>query len=135
MKHPIPSIPRRKDGRHLIGTAGSCPLERFTGKEMVMRKLKTPLVYILAALTLPLLGTVAPAATVTVVQTFDFPDLPVETSATLPQKISDQGDLVGTVIDVNGASQGFIYRYRAGIFSAGIPRAKRHRALYSRPWH
>ncbi len=85
-----------------------------------MMKLKNQVVYILAVLTLPLVGTVAPAATVTVLQTFDFPDFPVETSATLPQKISDQGDIVGTVIDVTGAAQGFIYRPRAGIFSAAF---------------
>ena len=36
-------------------------------------KLKNPLVNILAVLTLPLVGTVAPAATVEVLQTFDFP--------------------------------------------------------------
>ena len=84
-------------------------------------KLKTSLAYILAVLTtLPLVGTVAPAATIEVVKTFDFPDFPVETSATLPQKISDQSDLVGTVIDVNGAAQGFIYRVRAGKFSAAF---------------
>ena len=81
-------------------------------------KIKNPLVYILAVLiTLPLVGTVAPAATITVLQTFDYPDLPSEIAATLPQKISDQGDLVGTVIDITGAAQGFIYKYRLGKFS------------------
>ena len=84
-------------------------------------KVKNPLVCILAVLiTLPLVGTVAPAATITVLQTFDYPDLPSEIAATLPQKISDQGDLVGTVIDISGIGQGFIYRYRGGKFSAAF---------------
>jgi YD repeat-containing protein len=76
------------------------------------------LAYILAVLTtLPLVGTVAQAATIEVVKTFDFPG---EGNATLPQKISDQADLVGTVIDVTGVAQGFIYRVRAGKFSAAF---------------
>ena len=87
---------------------------------MTVRKLKHPLVYILTVLALPVVGTVAPAATVTVLGTFDFPPLPVETTATLPQKISDQGDIIGTVIDVDGVTQGFIYRFRAGKFSAAF---------------
>ena len=87
---------------------------------MVMIKLKTPLVCILAVLTLPLLGTVASATTVTVLETFDFPNIPVATSGTLPQKISDQGDIIGTVIDVTGAAQGFILRFRALKFSAAF---------------
>src|ERR1051326_1906770 len=81
-------------------------------------KIKNPLVYILAVLiTLPLVGTVAPAATITVLQTFDYPG---EGNSTKPQKISDQGDLVGTVIDFTGIAQGFIYRYRGGKFSAAF---------------
>ena len=109
-------------------------------------KQKNSLIYILAVLTaLPLVGTVAPAATaaatpaasptpagipvatptptptaiptatIAVEQTFDFPGTP---TATLPHKISDQGDLVGTVIDANGKAQGFIYKYRLGLFSS-----------------
>ncbi len=85
-----------------------------------MTKLRNHLVYILAVLTLSLVGTVAPAATVTVLGTFDFPPSPLETTATLPQKISDQGDLIGTVIDVNGVAQGFIYRFRSSKFSAAF---------------
>ena len=80
---------------------------------------KNRLIYMLAVLmTLPLIGTVARAGTIIVLQTFDFPDFPIETAATLPQKISDQGDIVGTVIDVTGAAQGFIYKFRLGKFSA-----------------
>ena len=56
---------------------------------------KRSLIYILAVLiTLPLFGTVAPATTIDIIQTFDFPGSGV--TATLPQKISDQTDLVGT---------------------------------------
>jgi hypothetical protein len=84
-------------------------------------KPKTALVYILTVFTaLPLVGTVAPAATVTVLQTFDYPDFLEQTTATLPQKISDQGDVVGTVIDVTGAVQGFIYKPRTARFSAAF---------------
>jgi hypothetical protein len=83
-----------------------------------MKKPKTALVHILAILTsLTLVGTVAPAATITVLQTFDFPG---DGNSTLPQKISDQGDIVGTVIDSTGVAQGFIYRSRAGKFSAAF---------------
>jgi hypothetical protein len=77
-------------------------------------KVKISLVYILAVLTLPLVGTVAPAATIEVLQTFDFPG---EGNATLPQKISDQGVMVGTVIDVNGVAKGFFYKPRIFRFS------------------
>ena len=62
---------------------------------------KRSLIYILAVLvTLPLFGTVAFATTIDVFQTFDFPG---EGCSTLPQKISDQTDLVGTrIVAVNG---------------------------------
>ena len=85
-----------------------------------MMKLTRPLFYILATLTLPLAGTVAPAASLTIVQTFDYPDFIEPTAATLPQKVSDQGDLVGTVVDTTGAVQGFIYKVRLGRFSAAF---------------
>jgi YD repeat-containing protein len=81
-------------------------------------KLKNRFVYIIAFLiTLPLLGTVAQAQTLTVVQRFDFHGCCVTPTATLPHKISDEGDLIGTVIDVSGKAQGFIYKYRIGKFS------------------
>jgi cell division septation protein DedD len=82
-------------------------------------KLKNRLVYILAVLiTLPLVGTVAQAQTITVLQRFDFHGFGVNPTATVPHKISDQGDLIGTVVDVSGKQQGFIYKYRLGKFSA-----------------
>jgi hypothetical protein len=77
------------------------------------------LVYFLAVLiTLPLVGSIVPAATLTVLQRFDFHGFGVTPTATLPQKFSDQGDLTGTVIDIDGKTQGFIYKYRLGKFSA-----------------
>jgi hypothetical protein len=82
-------------------------------------KPKNRLACILAVLmTLPLVGTVAQAQTITVLQRFDFHGYGVTPTATLPQKFSDQGDLTGTVIDVSGKAQGFIYKYRLGKFSA-----------------
>jgi hypothetical protein len=81
-------------------------------------KPKISLVYIFAVLiTLPLVGTVAPAATIQVLKTFDYPG---EGNATLPQKISDQGVVIGTVIDVNGVATGFFYKFRLGKFSDPI---------------
>ena len=51
-------------------------------------KAKNLFIHILAVLiSLPLIGTVAQAATIEVLETFDFPG---EGNATLPQKISDQ---------------------------------------------
>ena len=77
---------------------------------------KRSLIYILAALiTLPLFGTVAPATTIDVFQTFDFPG---EGSSTLPQKISDQTDLIGTTISaVNGKVKAFVYKVKKQKFS------------------
>jgi hypothetical protein len=81
-------------------------------------KAKTPLVYILAILTaLPLVGTVAPAATLTIIQTFDFPPSIEAINATLPQKISDQLDLTGTVIYLTGRTRAFVYKIRIEKFS------------------
>jgi hypothetical protein len=78
-------------------------------------KIKNSLVCILAVLTaLPLIGTVAPAATIEVLQTFDFPG---EGNSTMPQKISDQGVIVGTVIEVDGVTGGFFYKPRIQRFS------------------
>src|SRR3954452_18560138 len=72
-------------------------------------KLKNRLGYILAALiTLPFFGSVAPATTIDLKQTFDYPGGNV--TATLPQKIEDQTDLVGTVITADGTTSGFIYK-------------------------
>src|SRR5215510_13670112 len=61
-------------------------------------------------------GTVAPAATITVLETFDFPGTG---NNTLPQKINDGGLIVGIVIDSAGVSKGFL-RARSGNFSAAF---------------
>ena len=88
---------------------------------MAKMKPENRFVYILAIVTATsFLGTIAPATTLTVLQRFDFPSQNnhrVATAATLPQKFSDQGDIIGTVVDVNGTSKGFIYKYRLGKFS------------------
>jgi hypothetical protein len=76
------------------------------------------LIYILAALiTLPLFGTVAPATTIDIIQTLDFPG---EGTSTLPQKISDQIDLIGTTISADGKVKGFIYKVRKQKFSPSL---------------
>jgi hypothetical protein len=60
-----------------------------------------------------LAGTVAPAATITVLETFDFPGTG---NNTLPQHINDNGLIVGIVIDSAGVSKGWL-RGRSGNFS------------------
>ena len=76
---------------------------------------KRSLIYILAVLiTLPLFGTVAFATTIDIIQTLDFPG---EGSSTLPQKISDQTNLVGTTISANGEVKAFVYKVRKQKFS------------------
>lgn len=65
---------------------------------------------------LMLAGTVAQAATITVLATFDFPGTG---NNTLPQKINDGGLIVGIVIDSAGVSKGFL-RARSGNFSAAF---------------
>jgi YD repeat-containing protein len=84
-------------------------------------KLRSSFVYLFAIVTTTaLVKTLAPATTLTVLQRFDFPSQNnhrVPTAATLPQKFSDQGDIIGTVVDVDGTSKGFIYKYRLGKFS------------------
>ncbi len=77
-------------------------------------KLKNTLVYTFAVLTLPLTATIAPAASIQVLQTFDYPGIG---NSTLPQKISDQGVIVGTVIEGSGAVGGFFYKPRIERFS------------------
>ena len=93
---------------------------------------KRSLIYILAALiTLPLFGTVAPATTIDVIQTFDFPGA----TATLPQKISDQTDLIGTAIFVRRDSEGLYLQAAQAQVQPRVRSAFRYRALYSRPRH
>src|SRR5262245_58141249 len=87
-------------------------------KEITIMRVSRPLLQILAGLVaLPLVGAVAPAATIEVLEVFDFPG---PGRLTLPQKINDAGVVVGVVIDsVSGAARGF-YRQRSGQFSAAF---------------
>src|SRR5438552_13375860 len=83
-------------------------------------RLKNRLVYILAILiTLPLLGTVASAATLQVLRVFDYGGH-ANVLATQPQKVSDQSDIVGTVTQLDGTVQGFLYKIRDGRFSSAF---------------
>ncbi len=77
-------------------------------------KIKNTLVYAIAVLTLPLTATIAPAASIDVLQIFDYPGIG---NSTLPQKISDQGVIVGTVYQGNGDVGGFFYKPRIQRFS------------------
>ena len=113
------------EGASLLCARGRI-LRRFSAKDLLEKKgpmkLKKRLIYILAVLiTLPLVGTVVQAQTITVLQRFDYPsnlNHHVAITATQPHKISDEGDAVGTVVDVSGKQQGFIYKFRLGKFSA-----------------
>src|SRR4030095_11459526 len=75
-------------------------------------------VYIIASLVaLPLVGSAASAATIEVLETFDFPGVG---RLTEPQKINDPGDIVGAVVDAaTGETRGF-FRGRNGQFSGGF---------------
>jgi hypothetical protein len=79
--------------------------------------LKNRLVYILAVLTFLFGGTVAPAATLYLLRVFDYGGH-ANVAATLPQKVSDQSDIVGTVINLDTTVQGFLYKIRADRFSS-----------------
>lgn len=82
---------------------------------MKARHLFVHIVAVLVAL--PLIGTMASAATIEVIETFDFPGVG---RLTQPQKINDNGDIVGTVIEATtGESRGFLRR-RNGHFSGGF---------------
>jgi hypothetical protein len=81
-------------------------------KEITIMRARHLFAYTIAALVaLPLVGTAASAATIEVLETFDFPGVG---RLTEPQKINDQGDIVGSVVDTaSGAIRGF-YRGRGG---------------------
>jgi hypothetical protein len=79
---------------------------------------KNWLVYILAILiTTPLVGTVASATTLQLLRVFDYGGHATGAS-TQPQKVSDESDIVGTVINLDGTEQGFLYKIRAQRFSS-----------------
>src|SRR6185503_9302254 len=88
---------RKRDQRRLRWNALKNSLRLFRRKYSMQPK--RSLIYILAGLiSLPLFGTVATATTIDIIQTFDYPG----GIATLPQKIEDQTDLVGTFITPDG---------------------------------
>src|SRR5438477_9216798 len=68
----------------------------------------------------PLMGTFAQQASnafsIQVITTFDYPGTG---NSTLPQKISEKGDIVGEFIDSSGVVRGFV-RFSDGSFSAPI---------------
>ena len=68
----------------------------------------------------PLMGTFAQQAansgSIEVITTFDYPGTG---NSTLPQKINERGDVVGTFADSSGVNRGFV-RFSDGSFSAPI---------------
>ena len=83
-------------------------------------RLKNRLVYIFAILiTTPLVGTVASATTLQLLRVFDYGGH-ANVAATQPQKVSDESDIVGTVIQLDGTVQGFLYKIRDGRFSSAF---------------
>src|SRR5207248_5122078 len=68
----------------------------------------------------PLMGTFAQQASnafsIQVITTFDYPGTG---NLTLPQKITEKGDIVGEFIDSSGVTRGFV-RFSNGSFSAPI---------------
>jgi hypothetical protein len=74
---------------------------------------------LIALLALPVLGAFAEtpeAFSVQLITTFDYPG---SGNSTLPSKISDLGDIVGTYSDLSATRRGFI-RFRNGNFSPPI---------------
>src|SRR5438876_11626691 len=88
---------------------------------MSIMKPKHIFISILAVLfVFPLMGTFAQQAansgSIEVIMTFDYPGAG---NSTLPQKISERGDVVGVFIDSNGVTRGFV-RFSDGSFSDPI---------------
>jgi hypothetical protein len=84
-------------------------------------KPKQILISILAVLfVFPLMGAFAQQAansgSIEVITTFDYPGAG---NSTLPQKISERGDIVGVFVDSTGVTRGFV-RFSDGSFSAPI---------------
>src|SRR5205823_9756086 len=82
-------------------------------------KIKNCIVCLIALLALPVLGAFAGAPAglrVQLVSTFDYPG---SGNSTLPQKVSDSGDIVGTYFDLSLIGRGFI-RLKNGNFSAPL---------------
>ncbi|PYK36564.1 MAG: hypothetical protein DME60_14585 [Verrucomicrobia bacterium] len=96
--------------------------QKKTKKSQLHRIMKTKnsiVCCLIALLALPVLGAFAetPAGFgVQLITTFDYPG---SGNSTLPQRISDSGDIVGSYIDSSLVERGFI-RFRNGNFSAPI---------------
>jgi|SRR5436190_10906971 len=74
---------------------------------------------LIALLAVPVLGAFAEAPagfSVQLISTFDYPG---SGNSTLPQQISDLGDIVGSYFDLSLVERGFI-RFRNGNFSAPL---------------
>src|SRR4030095_6431717 len=86
-------------------------------RKIITMKPKQLFVHILAVLfAIPLAGTIAPGATIDVIETFDYPGALL----TQPQKVSDLGVIAGVFVDAaTGATEGF-YRSRGGRFSGPV---------------
>jgi hypothetical protein len=76
-------------------------------------KIRNLFVHLLAGLIALPLVRVAPAATIELIETFDYPGTG---NATLPQKLNDQGLVVGVVVDTAGVTRGFL-RSRNNVYS------------------
>ena len=103
-----------------IGQLGIVPLPRLRFRNGIM-KLKHIFNIILAVLfVFPLMGTFAQQASnafsIQVITTFDYPGVG---NQTLPQKISEKGDIVGEYIDSAAVTRGFV-RFSDGSFGAPI---------------
>jgi hypothetical protein len=101
-----------------IGVLG---MEHSTKEAISIMKPKQIFISILAVLfVFPLIGTFAQQApngfSIEVITTFDYPGTG---NSTLPQKINERGDIVGTFLDSTGVSRGFV-RFSSGSFSAPI---------------
>jgi hypothetical protein len=96
-------------------------LENSTKETINIMKPKRIFISILAVLfVFPLIGTFAQQASnsgsIEVITTFDYPG---PGNSTLPQKITEKGDIVGEFIDSTGVARGFV-RFSDGSFSAPI---------------
>src|SRR6476660_3907128 len=124
-----PSASRNTKTGHIeIRQLGIVPLphRRFrygnsTKEEISIMKSKQIIISILAVLfVFPLVGTFAQQASnafsIQVITTFD---LPGTGNSTLPQKISERGDIVGEYIDSSAVTRGFV-RFSDGSFSDPI---------------
>src|ERR1043166_617895 len=84
-----------------------------------MNRMISTVYFIAALLAVPVLGVFAeqPATlSVELLSTFDYPG---DIVSTQPQKINDQSIVVGTIVDTNGVTSGFL-RLRRGFFSDPI---------------